>query len=327
MTEDNAFKMGEQPDPEQQGTDPMFEGTGETPPGTQAPETQEAEAPYDQDEQTGDPRGAPGTVEAEAQEQTPAQVAAEAKKFADRYDSVEELEKGYKQLQGEYTRARQAEMAGGQRLARAEQLLRTIAQEVQAQRQQQQLAQAQEDPDYAAQLNQQAYIDQQVQARLAPLQQRQQAQAEQQQLVASIIAFRNAHQDIVPNSPEDVELNNVVEELELDKTNPEALEVGYEAFKNPELRRVLVANPHLVETEQGMEYARYQAKSLAQGSGAPVTGTAPTTSQRAPQRKAPPMESGGSGTPPRAPEEKKGDEFDESLRLYLDGKSNSVFGL
>src|SRR5687767_9116713 len=192
------------------------------------------------------------------------------KKFAGRYDTPEDLEKGYKELQADYTRKRQEDLL---RQQQEDQRLQRLEQQLQQQNAI--LAQVRfetADPETQDALRQQAALNQQVEAvvaqRLGPMQAQQQAQAQVQQenyeASVAISEFARKHPELVPNSEQDLLLRQVVDQVGVNTANVEALDAAYEAVQNPALRQVLLANPHLIETDDGMTYARQQAQLLSQ---------------------------------------------------------------
>lgn len=125
------------------------------------------------------------------------------------------------------------------------------------------------------------YVEQSVAEREVALRQQLQAefeaQREQQAREASIYGFYDKHPEVEPGSPVDADVRETLRafeeawgDWEPDPSNPDTLEIAYEATQNPELRRVLELNPQYVDSDEGMELARLQAAWL-KGGGQPFT--------------------------------------------------------
>jgi hypothetical protein len=111
------------------------------------------------------------------------------------------------------------------------------------------------------------------------------------------------------------------------------LEIAYEATKNPELRTVLELNPAYVDSDAGMQMARFQAalvrgeapitQSVVQGTTSASPST-PATGQRKPV-----TERASVGAAPATPD-KPLDEFEQAVLEFKKnrtaGLSGSVFG-
>lgn len=169
---------------------------------------------------------------------------------------------------------------------------------------------------------QMAPLQAQIQAQQA--QSTQQAQVWQQEQAAAQVRslaaqFRVEHPDVDPET--EGEMVSVFNSLGLDPTVSDNYAIAFEAAQNPDLRMVLNVNPNYVETDEGMNYARRIAKQS-------VPPVANSPSQRedelAAARKKAQVESGSSGAPIGASEEKPKDMWDEVLALP---KPSSAFGV
>ena len=262
------------------------------------------------------PVGEPQTGE----EQAEPQGGEEQERLAGKYTKVEDLEKGYKEVQAWATRVQQqnndlAGQVGEMRMAM--QQVAPVLQDLM-----QRVIPEEEEEALNAQRQLQELIDQQVAQRMEPYERNQVIAREHAEQVASITDFRSKYPDLEPNSPEDIELAQVVRELDLDIASVEALDIAYEAVRNPALRTVLRAHPEYVDSDEALAYARLQAQALPTG-GQPQTGTAPGGSVR---KAAAFVERGGSGAPAQA-SGKRGDEMDEAIAAFTKGRKGSIFGL
>lgn len=292
-TEEQADVFGEQPP--------------ETPAVTDSSEPAEPEEP-ELGEEAGEPEGVPPAdaeepsgSEPEAGEEQPEGSPEEPQVYADAFKSVEALEAGYREAVAWNTRQAQEISALRQGL---EDQQRMVAQLIMDQNQ----MRAANDPEFAEQWQVAQATQQAVEAQVAPLRQQFEQQQRQNELLTVISGFRQAHPDVIPNSPADQEVANVVRALDLDIGDPNALELAYEAYKDPFLRTVLVANPNWVETEAGLARAQEEAAKLA-GSHSPTTGKQPRSKSPAH------VETGSSGAPSAGAPGRVPDEWDQVMEL------------
>lgn len=280
------------------------------------------------------------------EEQTPAEAEApqpgqEGYRWGGRFDDPVALDQAYRALQREYTTDHQERLAMGSKLAQMEMALQQLGPVLQ------QIATRQSEGDeddpqvQLARFLDQA-VNQRVQQAVEPLQRSQAAAQEQAAETAAIQAFASAHPELTPDGEEDLALATMTNVLQLDRSNPEALEIGLEAVRDPALAMVLRATPELVDSDEGMDYARVQARLLApqmglsaQAPGGPGTQMAghPQSAQQTSQvterrRQAATVERGSSRTPSQAPATaNEKDEFDDAMEAHKGiGEGSAFFG-
>ena len=277
----------------------------------------------------GEPSGSEEEPAEPGSEEEPPGAPEEPELYADVFPSVEALEKGYKELLAWNTRVAQENAKNTRslsevttRLAEQEKLQAQLVYDVNQRR-------AAEDPEFAerwaAMQAQQAQIDEQVKTQVGPIQA--QLQAEQQareqmvrrsELLAVVNQFQAQHPDIIPNSPKDFELAQIVRDLSLDPGDPNALELAYAVSEDADLRVVLTANPSWAETQAGLTLAQAQATTLAAARATTATPSVPATPP-------PHVETGASGAPTvGAPGTRPKDSFDEALEIAAKEK-DSIF--
>lgn len=151
----------------------------------------------------------------------------------------------------------------------------------------------------------------------------------------SVLGFYERHPEVTPRGEVDTNITETVLALNeawantgtaVDISDPEALEIAYEASKRPSLQTVLQMNPQYVDSDAGMEIARYQAAILE---GRPITQTdvAVPASQveTLPQRK--PFSESASSVNPQGTEAPL-DEFESAVLEYRKSRPRtSVFGI
>jgi hypothetical protein len=306
--------------PDLDGPDPLSDDFGmeqgsETTP--EASEPSEPLRPYEA--QTTEPQSEP-QVKAETEGE---------QLLAGRFKDITELEKAYKEAQGWGTRQQQQLLAQQQEmlaLRRQSEETQKLLGELVPYFQQQVVA---EDPEAAERMALLQELQPLIQQQVEPM--RQQLAAEQAKVQAERIVaeFRQKHPDVPAGGREDFEVAQVVQELNLVHSDPEALDIAYEAWKDPSLRTVLRANPALIDTDEGMTYARAQARALfgSSGGGAATSSQAtPGMTPSQPARQAF-VETGGTGTPASAaPGKRSGDEFDEAFDAWAAEKKSPLFG-
>lgn len=289
-------------------------------------------------------------VEEQPLVETPAAETAEeeaARLFAGKYKSIEELEKGYKELRDlqrrTAERAKATEMERAQLAARTQQIQQALQQTIPVV--QQALAARQQQPP---QPEQNAYgldfpeeqqpqpgldprmvmplVDMQVQQRMLEYQnaatQQRAASAEFENANSALQEFYSNHAEVEPQGEIDVSIANTIMSINqawgptgstLDLTNPDIFEIAYEATKRPALRQVLEISPALIDTDAGLELARRQAALLEADLTPPATPSA--SSGTLVSQKKPVVERASSGTPP-ATEGTQQDEFDAAVLAF-----------
>jgi len=284
-----------------------------------------------------------------------------------KYKSMEEAEKGYKEIVALQTRTAQARRMAERQAsessdyqARLEETLKQALPIIQQANAQQNQPPPQAQPDYwsdptpQAQVPQgpvtpqqiQQLVDQQLSSRLDGLQQQAQEKAQQtrsvQEAEASIMGFYEKHPEVTVEGELDGQITETIHSLNeawqkggqkpLNVGNPDSLEIAYEASRSPELRAVLEMNPVYVDSEAGMQLARFQAalvrgeqpitQQVVQGTTSAVPST-PATGQRRPV-----TERASVGASP-AQSDKPLDEFEQAVsefrRNRTAGLSGSVF--
>lgn len=344
-------------------------GTAENPivvePGQQVPQAQ-PEGPAIQIPEAGDASpmvqtekdefGLPTEQQAPQAEEQPGQAQVEDLIFG-KYKSLEEAEKGYKEIVALQTKTAQARRAAERRYDEAaayqarleaslQQALPIIQQaNLQQQQPQQPLEQSwydqpEQGQTYTPQQLQQL-VDQQLTSRLGTLQQQAYQQAEEaratQEAEASVMGFYEKHPEVTVEGELDGQITETILSLNdawerggqapLDIRNPDSLEIAYEASKNPELRAVLEMNPQYVDNDAGMQMARFQA-ALIRGE-APITQqvvqgtTSATPSTPAGGQRRPVTEKASVGAAP-ANADRPLDEFEQAVMEF---KKNRTAGL
>lgn len=288
--------------------------------------------------------------------------------FANKYRSVEELEKGYQELLKLHNRTARSAREYEQRYAILEQQARALESALQQALPLMQRAvqprvvtpppqpRAEEPPPLGWEQPQpqqpprpvfvgptpaevQQYAEAMAQQRIAA----QQAAAAQdadrmifaQEAQEAIMKFYEDHPDVRGEADAEMartilELNAAWEDQDwvLDISDPEALEIAYEASQWPALREVLKLNPSLVDTDEGMELARAQAEALDARLGTQQKETPEETQPQprpsaGPQRK--PFVEPASGVKPSGGKETL-DEFDQAVLEYRKAKKGSLAG-
>lgn len=225
-------------------------------------------------------------------------------------------EDAYKKLQAAWTRDRQALLSMEQRQTQTEQVLEAMAPYMREML-------SSQDPAFAQQYQLSEELKPFVDAQVQPIREQLEMQNQQMEAERVVTGFRSAHPDVAPGSQQDYEMSQVVQELGLRALNPESLEIGYEAWANPALRTVLRAVPTLIDTDEGMAYARLQAQQLT---GSP----AGTPGQQQPRQAGPGafVETGGSGAPVRAAPGQRAahDEFDDAFDAWAKERQSPLLG-
>lgn len=329
MSEDVFGSLGDLPDFVSETSEQPEEQPQEAPVVEEAPPVIEVVAPQ---------------AEEQPQEEQPLTAEEQERLFAGKYRSIEDFEKGYKELRDlqrrTAERAKAADMQRQELEARSMQIQQALQQTIpvvqQALAARQAAAPAQVDPygldNEPAQQPQgldpnmvMPLVDMQVQQRMLEYQnmmsQQQAVQAEYQTANNALAEFYSAHTEIEPQGELDATIATTIVALNdawepsgstLDLTNSDTFEIAYEATRRPALRQVLEVNPALIDTDAGMELARRQA-ALLEADITPTTTSAPGAT-RTNQRK-PVVERASSGTPP-ATEGTQADEFEAAVLSF-----------
>jgi len=340
--------------------------TGRFLPAEQQPQAQESQfqVPPDGDagpmvKEDNDAFGLPAAGELQApepQEQIPTGEQEQVEQLIfGKYKSMEEAEKGYKEIVALQTRTAQARRAAERKFDDAAQYTSRLEEQMRQAlpilQQANQPPQAPQEPqlgsewyggqgDLTPQQIQQL-VDQQLSSRLDTLTQQAQAQAEQtrtmQEAETAVMGFYEKHPEVTFEGDLDGQITETILSLNdawgkggqdpLDIGNPDSLEIAYEATKNPELRSVLEMNPAYVDSDAGMQMARFQAaiikgevpitQSVVQGTTSAAPGT-PAGGQRRPV-----TEKASVGAAP-ATSDTPLDEFEQAV---LEFKKNRTAGL
>jgi hypothetical protein len=279
-------------------------------------EEEAAETPLAQEGDEGEP-------EEEVAGEQPARL------FADRFPSVETLEKSYKELQGAFTRVtqenRQMVQMQERQTAEIDQIKAFLLQQT-----------MESDPDLAEQWQQQARMDemmsQRVQEQVAPLQERLQAEAFMREAENVVAAFWRDH-DIRQNDDTDRAIARTMDELvtagvPLSPANREHLELALEAAQNPALKFELASNPRALVIPGGADFLRQKAGATMQTASGSPSGAQPKPRGTVRRRVEAHVETSGSGQPSgEAPGTKPKDEFDEAADWYMERfKKGPLFG-
>lgn len=278
--------------------------------------TDEPASPEPQDEAQGQPRnelgqyqsypeGEPGdqppapdeppAAEAEppGEEQSADEPAEEQYVFGGRtFRSKEEAEKSNLEMQRYVTRTRQEMAQLAQQFDERQRMQEAALAELLNQAS---YDRAQQDPEYAAQVELARQLQPLVDSRVAPMQaalQRQmndlEIQRQTMKIDGALDAFWQRHPDVKEGTQENLEMAQAVASLHqawarqpdpenpgqfmaevLDFTDQDTLELAYEIYQDPDLLFVLSNNPHLANDDRGLQYARLQAKQLRSSQGTP----------------------------------------------------------
>lgn len=263
---------------------------------------------------------------------TPEEIDQEAERLAGIYETVPELEQGYRSLQGAFTRVsqdyrtiqseREADAAALADLeSRYEQLVDLIQQR-----------EAENDPEFAERLAQAEQIRQAVDARLGPITEaetereqiaREAAETQQNQQAAAfaVQTFQSRHPEVVPNGPEDRQLAIAFRELRtagvpLDVRSVEHIEIALEAARNPNLKAELMFSPGAVNVPGGIDVLRNRVGATIAATGGTPQGTRPPAQGVAGRRPSAHVEVGSGGAPVVTAPGKQPDEFDAAMEWY-----------
>lgn len=331
---------------------------------TQEPAPAEPSAtPQEQEQGQPDEGSTPDPGQEQAPEGESAEAQA-ARLYAGRYRTPEELEKGYKNIQRLQTRTqaeRQRAELEAQQLRAALQEVRPYLEQLRADPGS--VDDGFHDPTQLDADQLRALIDKQVSQRVQQVQQQTQAEQTRQELRRTVESFIATHPDAAPGTELDEAIGDVLAEFQTDAEgnrrfdlfpvtegnlevaytlakepdlrnmvveldlvpNTENIEIAREAVSNPALAEVLLANPTLVDTEHGLNFARKQAALPGMYADAAQRGAAPSPEQA---RRAAYVETGGTGAPVMsAPGANPPDPFDEAIAAYNRGRESNIFGL
>ena len=213
--------------------------------------------------------------------------------FAGRtYRTREEAERSYREMQGFVTRTRQEMTSLSQRMDERQRLQEEALAQLLNQAS---YDRAKQDPEYAAQVELAKQLQPLVDQRVGPMEARLQealrsVEVERQKLKidAALDPFFKAHPDVAEGTQENIELARTVYDLHeswsrqmgdnaefLDMSDPAALELAYECYKDPDLLVVLQNKPQLADSDRGLDYARLEARQLKGSRGATAQGGTP----------------------------------------------------
>ena len=273
------------------------------------------------------------------------QASEEAQKaWAGKYQSPEQLEKGYRELRDLQRRTAERAKAYEQRVAevefqarqmedsvrRATEYVRTL-QAQQAQQQQPQFVYDEQGnpmqlpPPGLSPQQVQEYVDAQLQERLAYEAQAQQEQAWKAEKYAEAQAaqarFFEAHPEVVKDGDADEDIANTIlafneawtgiDGSTFNLGSEESLTIAYEASRRPALRTVLMKQPTLMDDDEGMTLAYALAEQMEQRG---ATQMAPQPTGRMTARPNTPFAERGSSPAPQ--QATPLDEFDEAVREF-----------
>lgn len=273
---------------------------------------------------------APPAEEPAAEEPETATDEEKARLWANKYTSPEDMERAYLEVTTGFTRVAQEN-------AQIRQQFEQVQTDAQAQQAQMneivgflQAQMAEQDPDFAAELEQrnrtQQMVDQQVAQRVAPLeQQMQQNDPQAAQAVARMRGaaddFYRRHSEIVQGSTEDIAMTQGVVQMmnagvPIDLGNPDHLDLALEAAANPALAAELMMAPQALQVPGGVDVLRGRVGATIQASEASPTEKG--TRAKAPVRQKVEgfVETGSGGAPQSGAPGKKPDEFDEAWDWY-----------
>ena len=277
-------------------------------------EVPEADAPEQDDEPDAEPEAIP--EEGAPAEEGDADDTSE-ELLAGKYQSVEELERGYAEQVQWATRMAQQQAEQARKLEEQQQLLTQLLPLVNQWR-------AEQDPEFAEQLEEMQRLQPLVESQVAPMRAQMEQERSMMALVQTVSEFRARHPDVPANSPADHELRGALDSLGIPPEQYQAqhLEAAYQMIQDPSFARVMRHNPHLVSSEEGLAYAQDQARLLNQAQ-APVRQKAVAAAPRGDDAF---VETGGSGAPAAPPGSQQGDEFDAALKAWQTERNSPLFG-
>jgi hypothetical protein len=262
--------------------------------------------------------------ETETPEETEIEETSEPEQlYAGRYASLDAFQRGYKDLQGGFTRVAQENKALVAELERQkaehQQLREVVLQSL-----------MESDPELAERLQaEEAFdkrLDEAIAERLGPISQQISQQASQQQNQAflaeatqTILSFQSEH-EIAQGDDTDMAMREAMEALvgagvPLSPANREHLELVYEALDNRNLLfEIANARPEIFRVPGGTDFLRQRAGATITSAGSPSPGTQPKPRGAVRRRVEAHVET-SSGTPASEAAPAK-DEFDEAVDWY-----------
>lgn len=286
-------------------------------------------------------------------EETPPEPTAEEKKWAGRFKSPEELEKGYGELFGKVERERGEARALAAEVTEQREALRAIATWIQTQ----QAAAPVIDPQLVSSMREQGMDDAQIALTIQAAQQiaegavapvkseleaeraRGESQVQVQARQSIVNNFMTKHADLSRET-----FANVVSTFDSlgfdsydDQDWPALLELAHDAAIDPSLAEVLTINPNYADTDAGVREAyRLAAERSGRTNGAPAPGNTPAPvpaaaadeAARQQALAAVHVETGGTGVPASSTAGPPPELYDKVLALAAeDRKVSSVFGV
>lgn len=243
----------------------------------------------------------------------------QARLYAGRYQSVEQLEDGYKQLQRAFTDIAQTRQASDAEVAQ----LRAEQEQVRAYLLQQA---AEADPELAERIQREQQLQQMVDQRVReqveplvqPIQQREAVQQVVAQAQSAIQGFYQRH-GIQQGDERDVAALEVVKQTmsagyELDISNPQHLDWALDVVEGRQAAPPGIRVPQLAAAGAGP--APVPGATVAPAPAAPGTGTPAAPKAPVRRRVETHVETGGSGAPASAAPGGPKDEFDEAVAWY-----------
>lgn len=285
-----------------------------------------------------------------SQEQKPGETAEEqaARVYAGKYQDVDALEKGYRELRDLQRRTAERAKAHEQRVAEVEfharqmeDAVRRSTEYVKSLQQQQQAPPQQPQFAYDEYGNQiqlpqvqpgmspqqvQDLVESQLQERLAyeaqARQEQEWRQANYNQAKSAQTAFFEKHPEVVKDGDVDNDIANTIlafneawsaiDGSTFNLGSEESIGIAYEASKRPALQMVLSKNPAFMDDDEGMTLANALAEQIEQR-GQTTQMAAQPTGRMQPRENTPFAERGSSPAPPQA---SPLDEFDEAVKAY-----------
>jgi hypothetical protein len=325
----------EQPDDEVGGEQEVPE---DQPPALDEPEVEEDTRQFVEEEEGEEE----SLVEGEVDEEEVDRLAEEyAGQFADTFRTVGELEDGYKEVRSAFTRVAQEASTHQQRMEELQKLNEEQQGQIDGILEFMQQQMAENDPEFAEELQRRLAMQEELQAQVQPLQeqleqervarsQQQQVQQMQAQAAQVVAAFYDDHEDIQPGSPEDNALTRIYAQVDqglyegtggnvrLDPTNREHLELVYEISQNPQLGAEVLMSPLALKVPGGVARLRERAGATIAATEQPPRDNGQGRSRGPVRRRVEGFVETGTGGAPGAgaPGEAPKDEFDEAWDWY-----------
>lgn len=334
MADESGKGLGLEAEGEVSEVDAIFadDPVDEAPAPAPEPEpTPAPEAPAETEAETPEAEGA----EAEAPEEPAVAEEPQETPYlwAGRFDDPKKLEESYKEAQRWATRESQARAEAERRAAAIEaqfqqtqEQLKQILPELQRRMAEEQGYEPGQDP-FTQQQQQAAAIQEAARKEAQRLMEQERAQRTQAEAQQAISQFRSEHPEVAPGTPLEADIYRLFREYQSEDANflptpenlntvhslatdprvkgvldslnlfpdPEYVTRAKELAEDPALATVVIANPHLIDTEQGMAWARSQVRPATQ------TPNTEVSQQRAAEmKKNAHVEKGSSGVPAAA---------------------------